>query len=124
MNDAGSSGPVRLHVLLVEDNERLRRVLRLSLETVGLRVTSVGDAAAALEALACDPTLRVLVSDIRMPGEMDGVQLADRLAAERPDLKILLMTGYSSHETGRYPTLLKPFTLEELREALSALQRA
>lgn len=109
-------------VLVVEDDESVRFFVRRALEQDGHGVAEAGDGGAALEALegvAGDAGL--VLSDIQMP-VMDGIALALNLARERPELPIMLMTGYA-HQRERANGLdrivrdvvEKPFTLTEIR---------
>jgi PAS domain S-box-containing protein len=117
-------------VLLVEDDEELRRLASEILRTCGYTVLDTGD---PLEALTiCDRQERVvdlLLTDMVMPA-MRGTELAARLRESRPGLKMLFMSGYAD-ETGdpsraggpARPFLQKPFTPHDLtrtvREALA-----
>ncbi len=103
-----------LPTLLVEDNARLRLLMVSSLEALGCRVTAAEDAADALRRIDAGLTPRLLISDVRMPGPMDGVALAEVATQRLPDLKVLLLTGYSAGAVRSFALLHKPFTLEEL----------
>lgn len=113
-------------ILLAEDEELLRASARRGLEGAGYKVIAVPDAEHALEAFAAHPSVRLLVSDIRMPGT-DGVALARRLKAERPELPVLLMSGYAdaaaraSLEGLDAGFLAKPFRLAELKASVAAM---
>jgi two-component system cell cycle sensor histidine kinase/response regulator CckA len=94
---AGREGrPERKTVLLVEDEEPVRRVLRLMLERAGLRVI---ESASPIEACAVfeDQATRVdiLVTDVIMP-EMNGPTMAKRFLERRPDLPVLFISGHSN----------------------------
>jgi PAS domain S-box-containing protein len=112
-------------ILLVDDEAALRTALAKVLEQHGFEVTAVPsapDALRELDATAFD----VLVSDVVMP-TMSGVQLAAHVRADRPDLPIVLMSGYSEELDGvgedapLTRRLRKPFTHEELLTAVDAL---
>ncbi len=113
-------------ILLAEDEELLRACARRGLEAAGYGVIAVPDAEQALQAFSDHPDIRMLVSDIRMPGD-DGVTLAHRLRVERPDLPILLMSGYAdaaaraSLEGLEAAFLAKPFRLSELRASVASM---
>lgn len=113
-------------ILLAEDEELLRVCARRGLEGAGYQVIAVPDAEQALDAFTCNPGVRLLVSDIRMPG-IDGVTLARRLREGRPDLPILLMSGYADAEARASlegldaAFLAKPFRLAELRASVAAI---
>ena len=82
-------------ILLVEDSDAVRDVIANMLENGGLTVlqASGGEVALAL-ARRGDAPIDLLLTDIAMPG-MSGVELADRMERERPDMRILFMTGYA-----------------------------
>ncbi len=116
-------------ILLVEDDDALRGVLRESLEREGYAVLEAASAEAAL--LMCangDTRVDLLLTDVVMP-RMSGHELLRRLATVRPELRVLFMSGYADHallhQARRDPGtsfLQKPFTPEALarkvREAL------
>lgn len=109
-----------LSVLLVEDNERLRRVLELSLAEIGFEVRSAPNGEAARQVLEDGHCPSLLFTDIRMPGQLNGMQLASWAQVHCPDLKVLLQTGYVEEDARPFPVLRKPFTAEELIEAIQA----
>lgn len=111
-------------VLLVEDNEAMRRVARRQLEALGYRVLEADRAAAALEILAADP-VDILFSDIVMPGGVSGFDLARIAIARWPGLRVLLSSGFpeakmqGNGETIAGVRLLsKPYRREDLARAL------
>jgi CheY-like chemotaxis protein len=84
-------------VLLVEDQEEVRSLARRALQSHGYSVREAASAEDALDLLAAtgvEPDL--LLTDVVMPG-MNGVDLASRLRAERPHLRVVFMSGYSDH---------------------------
>jgi two-component system NtrC family sensor kinase len=110
-------------VLLVEDNPELASTLAASLEKSGCSVTPVGSVLEAERlALAAGSGFDVVLSDIVMPGA-DGIALANRLRKRKPDLPVVLITGYSRevrHAVGAdMEVLAKPCTAQELVGALS-----
>lgn len=109
-----------LSALLVEDNERLRRVLELSLAELGFEVRSAPTGDAARQLLEDGPCPSLLFTDIRMPGQLNGVQLASWARVHCPDLRVLLQTGYVEEDARPFPVLRKPFTADELTEAIEA----
>jgi PAS domain S-box-containing protein len=118
-------------VLLVEDEELVRKVVARILERAGYRVLVAGSGTEAIAACDHTPTpIDVLLTDVVMPG-VGGRELADRLSTRFPGLKVLFMTGYTDDEFLRRGTLdpgqtlmVKPFSpvdlLRRLREVLSA----
>jgi DNA-binding NtrC family response regulator len=107
-----NNGPPIPAVLVVDDEAMLRTVASETLEDAGFSVREAGDGNSALEILRSDPSIDLLVSDIRMPG-LSGVELAEAGLKERPGLKILLMTGYA---TESLPVTLQERGLEVLRK--------
>lgn len=113
-------------ILLAEDAESVREFVHRALEQRGHDVVAVEDGGAALERLA-ESEFDLVVADIVMP-VMDGIALALKLGAERPDLPVLLMTGYvtekqRAHNLGSLiaEVLSKPFTMDQL---FAAVRRA
>jgi PAS domain S-box-containing protein len=105
-------------VLLVEDEEPVRRVAARTLERAGYRVLAVADGEDALRIAAATPRIDLLLTDVVMPG-MSGTRLADHLRAARPALPVLYMSGFSRDlpESLAPPPgalLQKPFTPELL----------
>jgi two-component system cell cycle sensor histidine kinase/response regulator CckA len=108
-------------VLLVEDSDVVRDVVATLLEGDGFTVlqASGGEEAMAL-ARRGDAPIDLLLTDIVMP-EMSGVELADRMAREHPDVRILFMTGYAEEAVvnegilGKHRECIgKPFTQEQI----------
>ncbi len=122
-------------LLLVEDEDSVRGLARRILEGRGYRVLEAEDAQQALEvADAFAEPIHLLLTDLVMPG-LSGRELAERLQPERPDMKVLYMSGYSDHAVLRDQTLNsganflhKPFTPESLasrvRDILDARRSA
>jgi PAS domain S-box-containing protein len=112
-------------VLLVEDNPDVASVSVGLLEQLGYTVQRVADAEAALRAVEHNG-FDLVFSDIVMPGKMDGLALAQRLRQLRPDLPVLLATGYSDaavNASGEFPILRKPYEIHQLSQAISRLPR-
>jgi PAS domain S-box-containing protein len=119
--DAGGSGTV----LLVEDNPEVASISATLLEQLGYTVRRVADAETALREVERDG-IDLVFTDIVMPGKMDGLGLAHRLREIRPDLPILLATGYSdaaSNVRGTFPILRKPYEIHQLSRAIAKLPR-
>ncbi len=115
-------------VLLVEDDEPARGLIRLQLQRAGYRVLEAHDAPTA-EAIAGVERIDLLLTDVVMPGP-SGIDLARRLRAVRPDLPVLLMSGYlddprvmQSGPASDLPVLFKPFRGEELRTQVAEAMR-
>jgi CheY-like chemotaxis protein len=125
----GGDGPFEGNILLVEDDDEVAALVAEMLKSIGFSVTRVAGAAAALGALANDRPIDALLSDIMMPGGMNGVELAREIRKRRPALPVLLTTGYQEAASGAAAldgvgVLLKPFTIEQLGGALSAQLKA
>ncbi|TWO70148.1 response regulator [Caenimonas sedimenti] len=127
---AGDRGPalerhLDLTVLLAEDNDDVAGVLRQVLDAMGCKVTRYHRAQAAADHLAaCAPNELpdVLLSDVVMPGEMDGMALALQVRRRHPEVRIVLMTGYAEQleaiaQQG-FTVLPKPCSAEMLAQAL------
>jgi len=104
-------------VLVVEDEDGLRRLATEVLRGAGYIVTAAADGQAALAAVEEDDEPDLVVTDVVMP-RLGGVELAHRLAAAHPDLPVLFMTGYVD-QTSREglhgaDVVIKPFLVEEL----------
>jgi PAS domain S-box-containing protein len=116
-------------VLVVEDDEAVRRLTAAAVESIGYTVVAAGNAADALELCARDePAIDVVLTDVVMPG-MSGKELRDRLLSLRPGLKVLFTSGYTANVIAHHGILedgvhfiAKPFGVTELarklREAL------
>jgi CheY-like chemotaxis protein len=112
-------------VLLVEDNPDVASVSRNLLEQLGFSVRRVADAETALREIERNH-VDLVFSDIVMPGRLDGLGLARRLRELRPDLPVLLATGYSDAAAdvrGDFPILRKPYEIHQLSKAIATLRR-
>jgi PAS domain S-box-containing protein len=115
--------PSGLSVLLVEDEPEVLRVVQAFLDHWDCRVTACRHAEAALDALAdADARFDLLLSDVVLGPGLRGDQLAERARARHARLPVLLMSGYASalvvESDPRYPLLRKPFTREQLAQAI------
>lgn len=116
-------------ILLAEDDEAVRSFVRRALESASHDVVEVTDGGQALERLAAE-RYDLLLSDIVMP-VMDGIALALKVTAERPELPILLMTGFAAEKQRAHnlealttEVLSKPFTMDQLlRTVRRALEK-
>jgi len=121
MDAAGGSSTV----LLVEDNPDVAAASTSLLEQLGYSVRRVADAEEALREIERDG-IDLVFTDIVMPGKMDGLGLARRLKEIRPDLPVLLATGYSDaavNARADFSILRKPYEIHQLSLALAKLQR-
>lgn len=113
-------------ILVVDDDPDVRQVVVRQMQLLGFDVSEADNGMAALALLRSDPSISLLLSDVVMPGELQGPDLAEIAAAEMPDVKIILMTGYakSAVENGKVKTngfikLTKPVQLNELKRVVS-----
>ena len=112
-------------VLLADDEVLIRNLVRLSLEGEGFQVLSAAD---GLEALALSRNypgkIDVLLTDIDMPN-LDGISLTERIMAERPDIKVLFMSGRLTSpvciNSLEAKLLSKPFSPQGLVEMVRGL---
>ncbi len=115
-----ASGPQELVVLAVDDDVLVRMGTAAMLEDLGHTVREANSGEEALKILAQGTKIDLVVTDQAMP-RMTGVQLAEAILAGRPDLPIILATGYAELPVGlgsTLPRLSKPFTQQQLANAL------
>ena len=100
-------------VLVVEDDPKIRALMVRTLSAKGYRTVQASDGIEALEALAADPEIEVVVSDIVMP-RMNGVELAQRMAASAR-ARMLFVSAFGEDYTELPASLLqKPFSQDAL----------
>lgn len=106
--------------LLVEDNADVAEVGREMLGQLGYTVRLAANAREALDVVKRE-RFDLVLSDIVMPGGMNGVELARAIRADKPGLPILLVTGYagSAGVSPEFPVLRKPYRFEQLRQAIA-----
>ena len=116
------------HVLVVEDDEDNRFLLKICLEDMGLVVDTAEDGDQAIDRID-EISYDMVVTDLKLPGP-DGFAVARHLKAERPEVAVILLTAMYdapetlSHETADIDaTLRKPFLPEVLEAAVRALLR-
>ena len=109
--------PDGLLALVVDDEPVVRRFIRRLLESDACGIVEAADGQAALRLIEQNrPAVDLVLTDLRMPG-IDGFDLLEVLAAHRPDLPVLCMSGFPTFAGGpmpRVPFLAKPFTQEDL----------
>lgn len=116
------------HILVVEDQREVRDLAEALLRDLGYRTTAAESADSALEIIRNDRSVDVMFSDVVLGGPIDGAELAAFALEIRPDLKILLTSGYPKRITARrlggIDFLRKPYRRHELAEAIHRLFRA
>jgi CheY-like chemotaxis protein len=133
---AGAQPTGNEHILVVEDNERIRASVAVMLESLGYRVSIVDNADAALARWMAGDRFDLVFSDMVMPGKLGGIDLARELRARDPSVRLLLTTGFANSATlredaaaMRLEILSKPYRKSELAARLrhvldGALQEA
>ncbi|GJE53694.1 Sensor histidine kinase RcsC [Methylobacterium thuringiense] len=108
-------------VLIVDDEPSVRMLVTEVLEDLGYTAIEAADSVAGLKVLQSDVRIDLLVTDVGLPGGMNGRQMADAGRERRPDLKVLFITGYAEnavlgngHLRPGMQVLTKPFVLETL----------
>ncbi|WP_288485051.1 response regulator [uncultured Novosphingobium sp.] len=116
---------MKTRVLLVEDEPIIRAVGTDALEEAGFEVIEANDADHAVRILEMLGKVQVLFTDIRMPGSMNGLQLARLVHQRWPDIKILVTSGDTWPTTQQMPLeghfLPKPYNLDVLQAEVTAL---
>lgn len=106
-------------ILIVDDDERLLRLVGEMVKSVGYDVIKVNSPAAAVDEFEKNSgRIDLLLSDVVMPG-MSGIELGERLRAKQPRLAVVLMTGCAECLNRSYTILEKPFGLDQLRKLLT-----
>jgi response regulator RpfG family c-di-GMP phosphodiesterase len=115
------STPSGRRVLIVDDDEGIRRVLRRILELRGYQVVDADGAETALAMVVAEPDLALVISDIHMPG-VDGIWLLGELRRRYPDVGVLMLTGDADLDTaveclkiGALDYLSKPMIVAEVQ---------
>jgi CheY-like chemotaxis protein len=104
-------------VLVVDDEPMILEILVDHCASLGLTVYEACDGEPALHEIEQHPEIEVLVTDVRMPG-LDGPALVEQALVLRPSLKVIFVTGYTTHHSTVWPILRKPFELDALDSAL------
>jgi CheY-like chemotaxis protein len=110
-------------ILLVDDDSLIASSTRLLLESIGHRVVDATSAESAIEVLEKETEIDLVMTDYAMPG-MTGLELATYVRRFRPELPVLLVTGFADLPTGSLPNiarLSKPYRQTQLEEHLATL---
>ena len=115
-------------VLVVDDESTIRMLVADILEELGYTAIEAGDSAAGLKVLQSDVRIDLLVTDVGLPGGMNGRQMADAARVGRPDLKVLFITGYAEnslltngHLAPGMAVLTKPFPVETMAARIRSM---
>ena len=104
-------------LLIVDDDDDLRSMVAEFLGDAGHLVVQAEGGPQALALLSDHPSLQIMITDIRMPG-MSGVELADEAIRRRPELKVILISGYANQQHQWWPFLMKPFRMSSLSDLI------
>jgi CheY-like chemotaxis protein len=110
-------------VLVVEDDPAVRQVAVSTLQSLGFQVREAENGDAAADLLAKGDGVRLVLSDVRMPGELTGIDLARLVKREWPSVRVLLTTGYvdGSDSIDDIDLLYKPYRAADLAEKIQSL---
>jgi CheY-like chemotaxis protein len=115
-------------VLIVDDEPTVRMLVADTLAQLGYQAIEAGDAASGLRVLESDARIDLLITDVGLPGGMNGKQMADQARTNRPRLKVLFITGYAEnaaisngHLGPGMHVLSKPFAIDKLTARIKAL---
>ena len=108
-------------VLIVDDDEAVRMLVTEVLQELGYAAIEAADGNSGLNLLQSNARIDLLITDVGLPGGMNGRQIADAARVRRPDLKVLFITGYAENAVVRngyleagMQIMIKPFTMEAL----------
>jgi PAS domain S-box-containing protein len=115
-------------VLVVDDEPVVRMLVADTLGELGYQAIEAGDGASALRVLESDVRIDLLITDVGLPGNLNGAQVAEAGRRQRPDLKVLFITGYAENaaiSSGRLApgmhVLSKPFAMEKLAARIRSI---
>ena len=115
-------------VLVVDDEPTVRMFIVEILEDLGYQSLEAADGAAGLRVLQSNVAIDLLITDVGLPGGMNGRQMADAARVARPDLKVLFITGYAEnavlshgHLDPGMHVITKPFAMDALASRIKAL---
>jgi PAS domain S-box-containing protein len=115
-------------VLVVDDEPTVRMLIADTLSELGYECIEAAEAASGQKVLQSDVKLDLLITDVGLPGGMNGKQLADAAREHRPDLKVLFITGYAEnaaisngHLDPGMHVLSKPFPMDKLAARIKAI---
>lgn len=110
-------------VLVVEDEPFIRMDVSLHLEDCGFQVLQAANATEAMTIISLHPNIDLLFTDVRMPGEMDGLELARWVMAHHLDMAVMIASGELGRETAMRElcgarAFTKPYKLDVVTEAM------
>lgn len=112
-------------ILLVEDDNVIRMLVNEYLEEFGYRVVVVASGDDALPILVNNKEIDLLITDVRMPGKLNGFDLIEEASRLSPTLKTIVMSGHTGETNNRADVadrfIAKPFTVNNLGIAIESL---
>jgi DNA-binding NtrC family response regulator len=111
-------------ILLIEDHPSMGRALMRSLTALGYEVRLVLTADDALRLLKEGFLPHLVLTDIRTPGEHNGLDIAWWVRTNRPTIPVLLQTAFAQEDTADFPILRKPYSIDALSSAIDELLKA
>jgi len=109
-------------ILVVDDEPEVRKLVTAMLTRNGYRVLTADTGENAVRLFKTNPGVELLLTDVVAPG-MSGPMIADEIAALKPDIRVLFMSGYDGTQVVQryvvekgYSLLIKPFTMEQLEK--------
>jgi two-component system, response regulator PdtaR len=111
-------------VLVVEDEVMVRMLISEYLRDCGYNVLEAGDAAEAIDTVEATGGVNLVFSDVRMPGSMDGFDLARWLQDHYPDVPVLLTSGYNTNRNGLADAprvIAKPYSQAQVANRIAAI---
>ena len=113
-------------ILIVEDDVLTNEYLEFILEQAGYEVVSATSADEAAVLLEDRDDVQLIVTDINLPGTMNGLKLAATVKARRPEMNIIIVTGYGTPQGGEIPPgslfVPKPYNARKMIEAVRHFQ--
>ncbi len=111
----------RLAILIVEDDAEVLDAVQFALADAGHRVIAVAAGREAMAVLEAPERLDILLCDLMLPGDMDGLAVAEAARRLRPGLRVIIASGYGEAIAGnRFEVLAKPFSQAELLDRVAA----
>ena len=114
-------------ILVVDDEPEIRKLVAAMLTKGGYRVFSADSGETAIRLFKNNPDTDLLLTDVVAPG-MSGPMIADQIAALKPGIKVLFMSGYDGTQVVQkyilekgYSLLIKPFTMEQLEQKVNGV---
>ncbi len=116
---------------MVDDEATIRHLIDEVLDDLGYTVIGAADGASGIKVLQSGARIELLITDVGLPGGMNGRQVADEARRLRPGLKVLFITGYAEnaavgngHLEPGMELLTKPFTLDALASKVGDMMKA